>query len=107
THRCLGLPRFAIAAAAAGASATPALRARLPYPFTQDGEKCSPALKRKPGRRRYHSLMGKRGTIWRRLDAGDGRSRRATSPPQAPTLTASRFPTKPPASSTPPIVPPT
>src|SRR5204862_7595459 len=68
-----------------GASDTPALRARLSYSSTQDGEKCSFGLKRKPGRRRYDSLMV--GTIWRPLDAGDGQSRRAISPLKAPILT--------------------
>ena len=42
-----------------------------------------------------------------RLDAGDGQSRRATSPPKAPTPTANWFRTKRHASSTPPTMTPT
>src|SRR5262249_3397416 len=81
--------------------------ARVPYlSSTQDGEKCSAGLKRTPGRRRYQ-FLGKRGSIWRRLDAGDGQSRRATSPPKAPTPTANWFRTKRHASSTPPTMTPT
>src|SRR5437016_12898167 len=110
THRCLGLPRLRSLRRPQGifgASDTPAAPSAVAIPLYAGRRKMFRRVATKAGPPALWISDGKRGTIWRPLDAGDGQFRRALSPPKAPIPTASWFPTKPHASSTPPTMMPT